>query len=130
MKINVLVLLAFATVISSCGGGSDTAKKDSEQKTTVDRTQNPDYQKGLQIVANSDCLTCHRVDERLQGPTYREIANKYANYPDTIVTHLAKKIIDGGTGVWGEIAMTPHPQLTPEEAESCVKYILLLKDEK
>jgi len=63
----------------------------------------------------------------LQGPSYRDVANKYASLPDTIVTHLAGKIIKGGSGVWGEVPMTPHPALSEEDAKSMVKYILLLK---
>jgi cytochrome c len=48
--------------------------------------------------------------------------------PDTIVEHLAKKVISGGSGVWGEIMMTPHPGLSLDSAEAIVRYILLLKN--
>jgi len=81
----------------------------------------------LELAAKSDCFTCHTVDDKLTGPPYREVANKYAGLPDTIVTHLAGKIINGGSGVWGEIAMTPHPALSEADAEAIVRYILLLK---
>lgn len=114
----------------SCGGSSE--KKDSTEKSTTadsgdDLSANPVYQKGLELVAKNDCLTCHKVDQAVNGPAYRDVANKYASYPDTIVQYLASKIIHGGTGTWGSVFMTPHPSLSQEDAESLVKYVLLLK---
>ena len=118
-------------LLASCGnGGSSTeTKKDTTAaaSSTADITSNPDYQKGLAIEASMDCATCHKIDEKVQGPAYQEIAAKYAGYPDTIVTHLAHKIRTGGTGVWGDILMIPHPQLSQDSAEAIVKYIRLLK---
>ena len=107
--------------ILSCGSGGGNKMKDP-----VDITKNPDYQKGLTLVANNKCLTCHSINETVTGPPYSEIAKKYASMPDTIVSHLAGKIISGGAGVWGQIFMTPHPDLSKEDAETMVRYILLL----
>ncbi len=112
-------------LFTSCGGSESKTK--TEEPKVVDITKNPDYQKGLELASKSDCFTCHTVDDKLTGPTYREVANKYASMPDTIVTHLAGKIITGGSGVWGEIMMTPHPALPEADAEAIVRYILLLK---
>jgi len=110
---------------------ADETKTDTVSKQTTtpanDLSSNPVYQKGLELEAKSDCATCHRVDEKLQGPSFLEIANKYASMPDTIVGHLAGKIITGGKGVWGEIMMTPHPALSKDDAEALVKYIFLFK---
>lgn len=127
----IILSWAIAALLISCGGG-DEKKEESTSKTTTestekDVTQDPAYQKGLGLVAKSDCLTCHKIDEPLTGPTYRDVANKYAGMPDTIVTHLAGKIIKGGNGVWGETFMTPHPSVSQEDAEAMVRYILLLK---
>ena len=96
-------------------------------KEVTDITKDPDYQKGLDLVSKNKCLTCHTVDETLTGPPYREVAKKYAGMSDTIIAHLAKKIIGGGNGVWGEIYMTAHPDISEADAEAMVKYILLLK---
>jgi cytochrome c len=69
------------------------------------------------------------VDQVITGPTYRDVANKYANNTsDTVVPYLAGKIITGGNGVWGEAFMTPHAGLSQADAEAMVKYILLLKN--
>src|SRR5690349_21162941 len=123
----LLLLLVAAAFFSSCGGGGDEKKKTTETSTT-DNTQNPDYKKGLALVTspNNQCLTCHAIDKSIQGPAYREVANRYANYPDTIIPYLAHKIINGGNGNWGEIFMTQN-NVSQEDAEAMVKYILLLK---
>jgi cytochrome c len=120
-----LIIISICFLFASCGGGN--SKDQQSGNNTEDVSQNPDYQKGLALVAKSNCLTCHKVDEKLTGPPYREVANKYAGMPDTIVTHLAHKIISGGNGVWGEIFMTPHPDISEADAKAMVKYILLLK---
>lgn len=119
----MLCLLVAALV--ACNGSS--SKEEKSGKTTTDITQDPDYQDGLTLVAKHKCMTCHAIDATITGPAYREVAKKYADQPDTIISHLAGKIINGGNGVWGEIFMTPHPDVTSEEAETMVKYILLLK---
>ena len=107
---------------------TDTVSKQTPTPGGTDElSNNPVYQKGLELEAKSDCATCHRIDEKLQGPSFRDIANKYASMPDTIVEHLAGKIISGGKGVWGEIMMTPHPALSKEDAEALVKYVFLFK---
>lgn len=136
---NILFVFIVAFSFAACGGSGEkktettesakeeTSKDAPDNPPANDISQNPDYKKGLSLIAKSDCPTCHKVDEPLTGPTYRDVANKYANMPDTIVSHLAGKIITGGKGVWGEISMTPHPALPKEDAEAMVRYILLLK---
>lgn len=130
----ILFTSVVALVLIACGG-SDTEKKDAATTETKseaaeaaapDPSANPDYEKGLALVAGSDCLTCHKVDEKVIGPSYREVANKYEN-TEANVKMLAEKIIKGGSGVWGEVAMTAHPTVTQADAEQMVKYIFLLK---
>lgn len=89
----------------------------------------PDYKIGLELVAKSDCWSCHKVSETAIGPSYKDVAAKYeptqANYE-----LLAGKIIKGGTGVWGQVPMNPHPDISTEDAIAMTKYILLLKPKK
>lgn len=124
MKYILFFLSIAMTFISSCRSGGEKA---DEKKEFADITQSPDYQKGLEAITKSDCFTCHKIDEKLTGPSYRDVADKYAGMPDTIIGHLAGKVIHGGGGVWGEVPMVGHPTLSKEEAEVMVKYILLLK---
>src|SRR5688572_4933418 len=125
MKRSMIILLG-TSILIACGGGG--GKEKVSEKKTEDITQHPDYQAGLALIAKSDCLTCHKVDETVTGPPYRDVANKYGDMPDTIISHLAGKIISGGNGVWGQVFMTPHPNLSKADAETMVKYILLLKN--
>lgn len=126
----IILLVTAGTFFLACGSGDSSTEKTGtgkEAPAPADITQDPVYQKGVELIGQSDCLTCHKIEEKLQGPSYRDVANKYAGMPDTIITHLAGKIIQGGSGVWGEIMMTAHPDLSQEDAEAMVKYILLLK---
>lgn len=79
---------------------------------------------GKALVEGADCLSCHKVDSKLVGPSYQDVAAKYT---DADIDHLAQKVIDGGKGVWGDIPMTPHAGLSKENAQKMVKYILSLK---
>jgi cytochrome c len=128
-----LVTIALAGVLAACGGGSGEKKATDSSATTAttsggggDLSSNPDYTKGLDLIAKNDCLTCHDIATKKIGPAYQEVANKYAGV-DTAVEYLSKKVIAGGSGVWGAVPMTPHPALSPDDAKSLVKYILLLK---
>lgn len=126
-----LIIVAALVVIAACNSSSsDTSKTDSGTATDAPAASsledNPDYQKGVALVAANDCLTCHKVEEKVTGPAYRDVANKYENTEEN-VKMLAGKIISGGQGVWGDIAMTPHPALSEADAEQMVKYIMLLK---
>lgn len=124
----ILIAGIAITFLIACGSkGSKEGTKDDTQTSTTDITQDPVYQKGLGLLAKSDCLTCHKIEDVVTGPSYRSVANKYSGFPDSIVTHLANKIIQGGSGVWGQVAMTPHPAISQEDAEAMVSYILLLK---
>jgi len=79
---------------------------------------------GKALVEGADCLSCHKVDSKLVGPAYIDVAKKYT---DADIDHLAQKVIDGGKGVWGDVPMTPHAGLSKENAQKMVKYILSLK---
>ena len=79
---------------------------------------------GKALVEGADCLSCHKVDSKLVGPSYQDVAAKYT---DADIDHLAQKVIDGGKGVWGDIPMTPHAGMSKENAQKMVKYILSLK---
>ncbi len=80
---------------------------------------------GKRLMEGSDCSTCHQMDIQSVGPSYLKIAEKYKDDPNA-ESYLAKKIISGGGGVWGDIAMAAHPQLSESEASQMAKYILSL----
>lgn len=82
--------------------------------------------KGAKLITSSDCTSCHKERDRLVGPAYSAVAEKYPS-TDANITMLANKIIQGGKGNWGEIPMTPHPDLAVADAKEMAKYILSLK---
>ena len=79
---------------------------------------------GDQIIETLDCSGCHSISERMIGPSYQEIADKYSKKD---IDALAAKIIEGGSGVWGSVPMQPHSQVSKEDAKKMVSYILSLK---
>ena len=79
---------------------------------------------GLALIEGADCLTCHKIDVRVVGPSYQEVADKYT---DSDMDLLATKIIEGGKGAWGEIPMTPHAGMSRENAKKMVAYIMTLQ---
>jgi glucose/arabinose dehydrogenase/cytochrome c551/c552 len=81
---------------------------------------------GKKLFESMDCKTCHKVAEKSIGPSFTDVAKKYSeNEKNT--KHLVEKIINGGSGVWGETAMPAHPTLKADSAEAIVKYIYSLK---
>jgi cytochrome c len=84
---------------------------------------------GKTIMDNSDCKSCHLIDQKSAGPAYKEIAKKYKTQQGSI-DQLAAKIIKGGSGVWGNIEMSAHPQISVDEARQMVQYIFSLTVEK
>jgi cytochrome c len=66
------------------------------------------------------------VERKIVGPSYADVAAKYESTEENVAM-LAKKVIEGGVGVWGEVPMPPHPALSEEDAKDMVRYVLLLK---
>ncbi|GAC1381041.1 MAG: hypothetical protein NVSMB45_05200 [Ginsengibacter sp.] len=130
MKKLIIISLS-AALIYGCGnnsGNSTTDKKtdSSVTSTTTASTEDPEAKKGLELIAKSDCLTCHKLNEKLTGPAYADVAAKYKNMPGAADT-LAAKIIKGGAGNWGTIPMTAHATLSKEDATSMAHYVLSIK---
>ena len=73
-----------------------------------------------------NCLACHQIDKKIVGPSYKDVAKKYAGQKDA-EAKLADKVIKGGSGVWGPVPMPPNATVKPEEATKLVKWILSLK---
>ena len=82
---------------------------------------------GAQHIKSSDCVACHNETKKTVGPAYLTIAEKYAD-DDATQLKLAEKIKNGGSGVWGAAAMTPHPNIDDKVLNDMVKYILSLDD--
>ncbi|MCD9619207.1 c-type cytochrome [Chryseobacterium gleum] len=120
------ILLAGITglMILSCSKKENTAEVAASSETSTVSEAAKSNLSGDQIIETLDCSGCHSVNERMVGPSYKEIAGKYSE-KDTEL--LASKIIEGGSGVWGSVPMAAHPQVSKEDAKKMVEYILSQK---
>ena len=84
---------------------------------------------GESLVKASDCKTCHHPVNKIIGPAHTDVAKKY-EFTKANVEMLAQKIIKGGTGVWGQVPMSPHPDISQADAEKMARYVLSLDGEK
>jgi cytochrome c len=112
--------------IISCGNNNNKTNSSETKPAATEPKADPEVDKGLTLVTKNDCLTCHKISEPLIGPPYQKVAQKYTASPE-VIDSLAQKIIKGGSGNWGTVAMTPHQSLSKEDAQAMVKYILSLK---
>lgn len=83
---------------------------------------------GKQLISNYNCKACHQEKEKSVGPTYTQISKRYKG-DATAIKNLAQKVIKGGNGVWGQLAMAAHPHVSTGEAEQMIRYILSLEGE-
>ncbi|SFC77205.1 cytochrome c [Polaromonas sp. OV174] len=80
----------------------------------------------LQLATAKNCMACHAVDKKLVGPSYKDVAAKYAGQKDA-ADKLAAKIIKGGSGVWGPVPMPANAQVNADEAKKLAAWILTQK---
>lgn len=114
--------LIFSSVLAIGVFVSGVAKSQSKD-------QGKDVAAGKLLISKSDCFACHKPDGKLVGPSYAEIGKKYPA-TDANVALLAGKVLKGGSGVWGQIPMAAHPNVTLVDAKKMVKYILSLTPAK
>jgi glucose/arabinose dehydrogenase/cytochrome c551/c552 len=81
---------------------------------------------GMALMMSLDCKACHKVAEKSVGPAFTEVAKKYPNSAAS-TSHLNKKVITGGHGVWGDVDMPAHPNLKPAELKQIINWIYSLK---
>jgi len=84
------------------------------------------FLKGKSLIDGSDCKSCHDLEKKSIGPSYKMVAERYAAAGENSVGFLAEKIIKGGNGNWGHSLMAAHPQHSKAETSEMVRYILSL----
>lgn len=80
----------------------------------------------MQLATSKNCMACHAVANKLVGPSYKDIAAKYAGQ-EGATEKLASKVVKGGGGVWGVVPMPANTQVSPAEAQKLVAWILTQK---
>jgi cytochrome c len=78
------------------------------------------------LAKSKNCLACHAIATKLVGPAYKDVAAKYAGQKDA-EAKLVAKVMKGGSGTWGAMAMPANPQVTEAEAHTLVKWVLSQK---
>jgi len=77
---------------------------------------------GLLAIIRSNCVGCHEFKAKAMGPSFGSIAARYPNNPATLDT-LSRHIREGSNGLWGQISMPPHPELSEEQARAMALWI-------
>jgi len=77
----------------------------------------------LALAQKNACIACHAVDKKLVGPSYQDVAKKYAGQKDAVAT-LAASIRKGGSGKWGPVPMPAQPALSEADANTLAAWVL------
>ncbi len=121
MKLKIIGLVVAIIIIVLSVFMYKTNKSGDDKKLIT-----AEIDEGKELIEKSDCLSCHKLNIKFIGPSYKDVAVKYpAN--DSNYNLLVQKVINGGTGVWGEVPMSPHPDLTQADAKKMVQYILAIQ---
>ena len=78
------------------------------------------------LATSKNCMACHAMDKKLVGPSYKEVAIKYAS-DKAAVDKLAGKIMKGGSGIWGAVPMPANAQVNDAEAKALAAWIMAAK---
>ena len=128
---HLIVALIVALTVFSCGSKKEKAA--TEDYGTPKEAATPQtgdvIAQGESLVKASDCKTCHHPVNKIIGPAHTDVAKKY-EFTEANVKMLAQKIVKGGSGVWGQIPMTAHPDISEADAEKMARYVLSLDGEK
>ena len=78
------------------------------------------------LAAKNGCNACHKVDAKVLGPAFKEVAAKYKG-DKKAEAMLIEKVKKGGMGVWGQIPMPPNTAVKDEDVKALVQWVLALK---
>jgi len=130
--IYLFVFLAMTAMVVACGGKKGSGKGE-EYVANEGKGNTPEgddaVKQGEALVKSGDCKTCHHAQAKIIGPPHGDVAKKY-DFTAANVKMLAGKIIQGGVGVWGEVPMNAHPDISQSDAEKMARYVLSLDGEK
>ena len=75
------------------------------------------------MMQKNGCFACHSVEQKIIGPSYREVSKRYAGQADA-PAKLVAKVKNGGGGVWGQMGMPPHPNLKDDDIRAMIDWVL------
>ncbi|TDX83132.1 c-type cytochrome [Epilithonimonas xixisoli] len=122
--------ILLATVLAVTFSCSDKSKAEKEEVAfepePAPKVVTDPIAEGKSLIEGADCLGCHKLDEKMIGPSYKEVSAKYENTPENVEI-LAEKIIKGSSGIWGDVPMPAHNGMSKENAKYMAQYILSSK---
>lgn len=83
----------------------------------------PDVPDVKQLLAKNSCTACHGVSNKIIGPAFRDVAARYKDKAEA-ASYLLAKMKNGGTGVWGAMAMPPQGQLNDADAKVIAHWLV------
>jgi cytochrome c len=126
----VLLLCSYTTNRLSPVPATSFLKADTtpveKEKPVIIKLDTAAVAAGLELIAMSDCTTCHKIADKLIGPSYKAIAGKY-EITQPNIDLLAKRTITGVSGIWSAVPMTPHPALSMADAQKMMQFIFSCK---
>ena len=82
-----------------------------------------DVAAAAEIAKASGCYSCHSASEKIVGPAFSAVAEKYAGDKDAVAT-LAQSIQMGSQGKWGRAAMPAHSSLSAQDLKLLARWVL------
>ena len=118
MKIKILLLLVFVFV--SCKNEPNNPQEENQV------AQVPTIEKGLVLFQENNCASCHQPDQKVIGPSLKEIATLYKKENGSIVSFLkeeADPIVNPNMYESMKINLQVTKMMTDEELQSLEQYI-------
>ena len=115
-----------AVSIDYLAEGYDLAEISQSQRSVDASVQ---HAGAIKLINGSDCKACHAVNTKSLGPAFMAVSLKYKN-DLSAQERIAKKIIAGGSGVWGDAMMPAHTSFSQNDANTIAKYVLSLSEGK
>ena len=81
---------------------------------------------GDTLLQNNGCLSCHAKAEKVVGPSYLSIAEKYKGDKDAVAS-LVQSIQNGSKGKWGRVPMPPHSSISQDDLKALARHVLATK---
>lgn len=112
-----------STQLAQAGSNGSSAAASSGAAAGGGAAHPISQEEALELMKKHNCSSCHAVDKKLVGPSYKEVAAKYKGDPSA-ETRLIDKVVKGGSGVWGAVPMPPHPNVPKDDIKALVDWIL------
>lgn len=85
-----------------------------------------DVSAAIELAKNNGCLSCHATSEKIVGPAYRSVAEKYSGDKDAVAS-LTQSIQYGSKGKWGRIPMPAHPSMRVDDIKVLARWVLSIE---